>query len=408
MLSLTMKSNIILLLSVLCGSLSVMGHNADSVSVRCPLGVSDATVNAGLRGTYVMPTNHLLRGDNPGGCRVSAGMAPFMEFSVRNAPYTRYGRWYPSAYQGVGAGLQFTLPDRVVGSSALLYAFQGATLARVSSRLTLDYEWNFGAAMGWKSYDHDASDYNREEDAVGSSATAYINLGVYLRYRLSDRLGIFGGAEITHFSNGNTSDPNPGINMLGARLGISYALGAPSPLRRADWSDFEPGMVYDIAAYGAWRRWTYNPNTDLSYDGGVMLVPGKFAVAGLCINPMYRVNPVFSAGAAIDAQYDEGANLSGNYVTTSSTEDPKFYRTSFTDRLSLGVSARVEFRMSLFAINIGLGRSVYAPGGEDLRGWYNTFSLKTFVTDRIFLLTGYRLYRFNEPGNLMLGCGYRF
>ena len=149
--------------------------------------------------------------------------------------------------------------------------------------------------------------------------------------------------------------------MLGARLGISYALGAPSPLRRADWSDFEPGMVYDIAAYGAWRRWTYNPNTDTSYDGGVMLVPGKFAVAGLCINPMYRVNPVFSAGAAIDAQYDEGANLSGNYVTTSSTEDPKFYRTSFTDRLSLGVSARVEFRMSLFAINIGLGRSVYAP-----------------------------------------------
>lgn len=62
MLSLTMKSNIILLLSVLCGSLSVMGNNADSVSVRCPLGVSDATVNAGLRGTYVMPTNHLLRG----------------------------------------------------------------------------------------------------------------------------------------------------------------------------------------------------------------------------------------------------------------------------------------------------------------------------------------------------------
>jgi len=97
--------------------------------------------------------------------------------------------------------------------------------------------------MGWKSYDHDASDYNREEDAVGSSATAYINLGVYLRYRLSDRLGIFGGAEITHFSNGNTSDPNPGINMLGARLGISYALGAPSPLRRADWSDFEPSMM---------------------------------------------------------------------------------------------------------------------------------------------------------------------
>ena len=74
----------------------------------------------------------------------------------------------------------------------------------------------------------------------------------------------------------------------------------------------------------------------------------------------------------------------------------------------LGLSARVELRMSLFAINVGLGHSVLAPGGHDLRGWYNTFSLKTVVTDRFFLLIGYKLYRFNEPGNLMLGAGVRF
>lgn len=404
-----MKSNIILFLAFLSGALSVVGQSTCPVSDRSPFRVSDAVVHAGLRGTYVAPTNHLLRGDYPGGKRVSAGVAPFVELSVRNAPGSRYGRWYPSAYQGIGVGYQGVLPDRVTGSAALIYALQGATIANISPRLSLDYEWNFGAAIGWRSYDHDSPDYNRDEDAMGSSATAYINLGMYFRYRLSERLGLFGGTEVTHFSNGNTSDPNPGINMLGVRVGISYAFGEVNSLRRADWSGFDPGMVYDVSCYGAWRRWTYNPFVGSDADEGkLMLVPGKFAVAGLSINPMYRVNPVFSAGMAFDAQYDEGANLSGRYVTSTPFDDPKFYRTSFRARLSLGVSARMELRMSLFAINIGLGHSVYAPGGRDLRGWYNTFSLKTFLTERVFLLTGYRLYRFNEPGNLMLGCGYRF
>ena len=66
-----MKSNIILFLAFLSGALSVMGQSASPVSDRSPFRVSDAVVHAGLRGTYVAPTNHLLRGDYPGGNRVT-------------------------------------------------------------------------------------------------------------------------------------------------------------------------------------------------------------------------------------------------------------------------------------------------------------------------------------------------
>ena len=36
------------------------------------------------------------------------------------------------------------------------------------------------------------------------------------------------------------------------------------------------------------------------------------------------------------------------------------------------------------------------------------FALKTFVTPKLFLNVGYKLLRFENPGNLMLGIGYRF
>ncbi|MCX4368776.1 MAG: acyloxyacyl hydrolase [Duncaniella sp.] len=373
--------------------------------------VTDVTVTAGLRATPILHTNYFVRGSNVSGRPLDMGYAPFAELSMRNAPGSRYGRWYPSAYQGVGVGVQMASPGGVLGTPALLYVMQGARLASLGERLTLDYEWNFGAAMGWKSMDHDSPDYVRNLDGMGTPVTAYINFGLYLRYRLTPRLGLLAGAEVTHYSNGNTGDPNPGLNMLGARVGLSYTLGTPAVMRRADWSDFEPGMVYDLALYGAWRKWSYTPYPGINIDGvegGKSLAPGKFGVAGFNLTPMYRFNPLLSAGVSVDGQYDEGAALSSHYVTGTPSDDPRFYRPSFSDRIMLGLSARVELRMSLFAINVGLGHSVLAPGGHDLRGWYNTFSLKTFVTDRFFLLTGYKLYRFNEPGNLMLGAGVRF
>lgn len=76
--------------------------------------------------------------------------------------------------------------------------------------------------------------------------------------------------------------------------------------------------------------------------------------------------------------------------------------------MMLGLSARVEFRMPIFSVNIGLGHSLYAPGGKDQRGWYQMFTLKTFVTRHLYLSTGYRLVRFKSPGNLMLGLGCSF
>jgi hypothetical protein len=73
----------------------------------------------------------------------------------------------------------------------------------------------------------------------------------------------------------------------------------------------------------------------------------------------------------------------------------------------MGMSLRTEFTMPIFSINFGIGHNVIYKG-DDHNGFYQVLILKTFITRNIFLHTGYRLNKFHDPENLMMGIGYRF
>ena len=88
-----------------------------------------------------------------------------------------------------------------------------------SSRASFDFEWNFGISGGWKYYNAYTNPYN---GGVGSPLNAYINLGVALNWKLTNHLSLVTGLSFVHFSNGNTSYPNAGINTAGARVGLTY------------------------------------------------------------------------------------------------------------------------------------------------------------------------------------------
>lgn len=46
--------------------------------------------------------------------------------------------------------------------------------------------------------------------------------------------------------------------------------------------------------------------------------------------------------------------------------------------------------------------------GDDLKGWYQIVALKTNVSRHLFLHIGYKMCKFHDPNNLMLGIGWRF
>ena len=60
-------------------------------------------------------------------------------------------------------------------------------ITRVTSTISLNYEWNFGASFGWKPYD----EYdNPENQIIGSKVNAYLNVNLYLKWSLSSCSGL--------------------------------------------------------------------------------------------------------------------------------------------------------------------------------------------------------------------------
>src|SRR5690606_2530918 len=100
-----------------------------------------------------------------------------------------------------------------LGDPLNVYFFQTSRIADITQNLSFDYEWNFGTSIGWKKYDEEKNPLNI---VVGSNANAYINLGFLLNWQISSNTNVRGGVGVTHYSNGNTSYPNSGVNTIGA------------------------------------------------------------------------------------------------------------------------------------------------------------------------------------------------
>ncbi|MDE6296638.1 MAG: acyloxyacyl hydrolase, partial [Muribaculaceae bacterium] len=73
----------------------------------------------------------------------------------------------------------------------------------------------------------------------------------------------------THFSNGNTSWRNAGLNSAGINLGVDYTINPlPSSTHDCDALEDEADKkiwIYDIMMFGAWRQrllWLGDPETE--------------------------------------------------------------------------------------------------------------------------------------------------
>lgn len=401
-----MKKIILALLTTLClpfaGVVRAQSLQQSSDTLRHrPL----HSIGFDLRPSYVFPTSSFFRGNNAVGEPINTALSAHLKYAFRFSPDSRLGRLYPYAYQGIGVAYNTFFNSSEVGTPVAVYVFQGSRIAQLAPKLTLDYEWNFGASFGWKRYNLETNSYN---DVVGSRINAYINAGFFLNWQIAPQWNLTAGIDLTHYSNGNTNYPNSGVNTVGARIGVVRTFGGStaehtpaSAGREEEASSVADRISYDVVLYGSTRR------RGLFLDNGAELIPGSFAVVGLNFNPMYRVNKYFRAGASLDAQYDESANLKAHHVEGTSGGDLKFYRPPFREQFAVGLSLRAELTMPIFSVNVGFGRNLIQRG-EDTRGFYQILALKAFVTPRLFLHVGYQLHDFKDPNNLMLGLGWRF
>lgn len=345
----------------------------------------------------ILHTNEYFVGDNQEGRTMNHATTGRLKYAFMSPENSLSSQVYSGAYQGVG--LAFHQFNHQLGNPVSAFIYQGARIAMLSSRLSVNYEWNLGLAFGWKPYDAETNPYNT---AIGSRVTAYIDADVYLAYRLSPQVDINAGISATHFSNGNTTYPNNGLNTLGARLSVAYYVNRRNcentkshylPPFKRHWS-------YDLLLFGSWRR------CGVQWEDGynLYIVPGTFAVMGLNFSPMYNFNHWLRAGASLDYVYDRSANL---YFPDGVLDMDKLTAPSATKQMAVGLSARAEFVMPYFSINFGIGKNV-VNGHDDFSGTYEMLSLKLRVFRRPFINIGYCLSDFQYPNFLMLGVGYTF
>ncbi|MCH5226560.1 MAG: acyloxyacyl hydrolase [Muribaculaceae bacterium] len=313
--------------------------------------------------------------------------------------------YLPGGYQGVGVSVlnigtfeKHGISKSVskIGYPVLLYVFQGGPFWHFNQNVSLDYEWNFGASFGWKPYSSSNQDFNL---TVGSKVNAYLNLALGLSWKVSENTSIFGGLTVSHFSNGNTSWPNPGVNSFGLRMGVTYTLNPlhkPFPPLISD-TIHRKKIQYDVMLWGASRKRVYK-----GIDPPVLL-NGHFACAGISFAPMVNLGRWWRVGGSADLQWDQSSDKPHNYIEGDTSEDIKFSTPNFFRQLTFGISAHGELKMPIFAVNIGCGYNLVAPWEN--RGSYQNIALKTYFGAKFFINIGYQLRNFHQQSSLMLGAG---
>ena len=320
-----------------------------------------------------------------------------LSYGFSFSPDSEPGRLYPGVSQGIGIGVNIFQHIKSIGTPVSIYLFQEAPICRLGSRVSLGYSWNFGASAGWKPSDGLTA---RSNLIVGSKVNAYINLGLQAIWSLTEDLSLSAGFDITHFSNGNTSFPNPGVNMAGLKVGISRSFGKRpegTPFMR-DTLYREHHVSYDLTGYGAWRKRVYR--------GGEtpVLLNGHYGIAGLTFAPMWELKRYLRVGVSADFQWDESSDLKHYHIGGATTEDIRFSHPPFFSQVSAGLSARAELVMPFFSVNLGFGYNLIGP--VEARASYQMANLKVYLTRGLYLNVGYQLQNFQRQNNLMLGLGY--
>lgn len=366
----------------------------------------DWRIGAEVSPAYLIPSNRFLKRGNPEEKNIRGRLSGAVRADFSFNPASREGILYKGLYQGLGIESNTFFAGKLLGNPTSLYVYQGAPFVNFNPRLRLGYEWQFGAAFGWKHFDMETAENNA---VVSTKVTAHMALGLKLDYRISDCAELSLGVRAGHFSNGNTSWPNAGLNSVGASIGFAYLMNPPRERREVASGDASVECeadrgrwIFDVMAYGAWRKRVVN----IGVPPEPQLCPGRFGVAGMTFSPLRKLNRWVAVGPSLDLQWDESAGLDSYWIVGSFGEELKFQRPPFGKQISVGVSAHAELTMPIFSVNVGLGYDFVTPEGD--RAFYQSLTLKTFVTRNLYLNVGYRLGSFHDPQNLMLGVGFRF
>ncbi len=157
---------------------------------------------------------------------------------------------------------------------------------------------------------------NPQNVAVGSHFNIHFNYKIGSSFRIVNRLWLNTGFSFSHFSNGNTAEPNLGVNYLTAFVGLQY-----------DFADYIPLKVNTILPYEKQHEWAF-----VYAFGGKhtrALQSKYYFTSSFSAEYKYQLKRKLHLGAGLDLFYDSSTKIELS-IPGKEKYKPQFaYRTGF-------------------------------------------------------------------------------
>ena len=251
----------------------------------------------------------------------------------------------------------------IIGKAYALYPFINFPLNKSK---TNTFSFRMGVGLGYLTNKYHPTE-NFHNTSIGSNVNAAISLTFEYKRYLSERYKISVFAGLTHFSNGSSTEPNNGLNIINAGLSATYLLKdaeeyIPKQYSQQDFKKIKPEFYIGLS-YGTKRILVFQEN--------------YASVFNLEFYVLDRISNLSKIGFGLDLVYDATDNI---YVKNYYGYN---FEPTFLQLLKPGISLAYELLMgdASFLFNFG-----YHPYGLDMSygRWYQKLALKVDVGKFIF------------------------
>ncbi len=262
--------------------------------------------------------------------------------------------------------------DSVVGAPSALYFFYGEPIARFGN-FTFVFDLGIGLSYDFNPYNVETNPTNY---TIGSRVNLYFNGNMMLYYRVDENIDLSAGLNFIHFSNGRSSTPQRGINLMGFNVGAKYNFNPMKNYTQYSRPDYRPpvrpefiiapkpplqryGELQFMAAFGTVETEPGETKTeDGSYDS---IAQKRYYTNTVSLEYAYLAARTLKVHIGLDAMIDGSME---NYHDNVAPGD-----VDFAGKFMAGYHVGFQYLIERFAFYYSLGWYMYkeSPARGD---WY--------------------------------------
>ena len=350
---------------------------------------------------YVLQTDDFLKGNNLEGGAITTVSGGRFEVGWQARGRNVYDAMLK--YPSYGAGfLTYGFPQtNELGYPNALYLFFNKPYKRWGSKYEFNYFIRLGMSYNWEPNNPAVNPANL---VLGSFRNLYISAGLEMAYHITPRLKASAGGAFSHFSNGQSSLPNSGMNLLTPHIAITYSFRKEKPFTYPELDEPEytnKGIEYYFTIGNGIRQIFFSTSqTGVPSNLGV-----SYPVYNISAAAQYHFNWRGKFGGGLDFIY-WGAQNPGLELAPGGLIKPT--KVPFNEKLQLGVFASYEFVMNNVSIYLQPGYRIIKtdyPGMPP--AFYQHMGLKYHV-HHLILGIAIRAVSFSVAEYIEWNVGYRF